>query len=74
MARPKILEPCTLPLTGQGVVNRIITDLAVADVNPPGLLVSQFVPQMTFEGLQKLTEINLSAHPALGPYQLCSRI
>ena len=51
----KILPKCTLPLTGVGVVNRIITDMAVLDVTPQGLKVVEIASGVTREQLQAAT-------------------
>jgi 3-oxoacid CoA-transferase subunit B len=56
---PKILRSCSLPLTGRRVVHRIITDLAVIDVTPKGLVLRELVEGMTPEEIQKKTEPKL---------------
>ena len=57
--RPKILKKCTLPLTGTEVVNLIITELAVIEVTPEGLLLREVAPGVTPEAVQKVTEAKL---------------
>ena len=55
----KILPECTLPLTGKGVVDRIITDLGVMDVTPEGLKLVELAPDVTFEEIQSKTGVPL---------------
>jgi 3-oxoacid CoA-transferase B subunit len=59
--RPKILDACTYPLTGAGVVTRIYTDLAVIHVTARGLQVHELHPGNTFEEVQALTGAKLLA-------------
>jgi 3-oxoadipate CoA-transferase beta subunit len=52
---PKLVPACSYPLTGQGVVSRIYTDLAVIDVTPAGFAVVELAPGVDFEYVQQRT-------------------
>ncbi|WP_068274243.1 CoA transferase subunit B [Aldersonia kunmingensis] len=56
---PKIVEQCTLPLTGQAVVHRIITNLAVIDVVEGSLVLRELAPEVTVEEVQAATGVEL---------------
>jgi 3-oxoacid CoA-transferase subunit B len=56
---PKIVESCTLPLTGKRVVHRIITDLAVIDVEPGGMVLRELAPDVTEEQVVAATAVPL---------------
>jgi 3-oxoacid CoA-transferase subunit B len=53
---PKLLRACTLPLTGAGVVNRVITDLCVLDVTASGFEVIELANGVTREQVEQQTE------------------
>jgi 3-oxoacid CoA-transferase subunit B len=62
---PKILKECNLPLTGRGVVHRIITDLATIDVTPEGLVLREVAPNVSAREVQEKTEPTLKVGPDL---------
>ena len=51
----KLMEACTYPLTGKGIVKRIYTDLAVIDVTPEGFRAVELAPGVTFDYLKEKT-------------------
>ncbi len=58
--QPKLVEECTYPLTGQGVVSRIYTDLAVIDVTPQGFQLVELAPGVTETEVRARTDAPLT--------------
>ena len=61
----KIVKKCSLPLTGVGVVSLIVTELAVIEVRPEGLVLLEVAPGVTAEDVQQATEPALHRAPTL---------
>jgi 3-oxoacid CoA-transferase subunit B len=62
---PKILRKCTLPLTGVGVVDTIITELCLIDVTDHGLVIRELRDGVTLEAVQQLTEATLQTEGSI---------
>jgi 3-oxoacid CoA-transferase B subunit len=62
---PKILARCTLPLTGAGVVDMIVTELAVMEVTADGLLLTEISADTSVEAVKKVTDAELRVSPNL---------
>lgn len=61
----KLLETCTLPLTGGGVVNRIITDLGVLDITNSGFTLVETAPGVTTDDISRATAAKLTPDPTM---------
>ena len=57
--KPKLLKSCTLPLTGAGVVNRVVTELGVFDVGRPGIAVVTLAPGVTLDEVRSKSEAEI---------------
>src|SRR5713226_696426 len=64
-SQPKILKRCTLPLTGVKVVNTIVTEMAVIQVTPSGLVLEEVAPGLTADDVQQVTGPTLILSPAI---------
>ena len=56
----KIVKQCSLPLTGKGVVHRIITDLGVMDIDAAGMKLIELAKEVTLEQIQAVTGVQLN--------------
>jgi acetate CoA/acetoacetate CoA-transferase beta subunit len=65
--KPKILTKCTLPYTAVGVVDMIITEMALIEVTPEGLVLKEIHPDFTIQQVQGATEAKLIVSPSLCP-------
>jgi 3-oxoacid CoA-transferase subunit B len=63
--QPKILKKCTLPLTGSGVVDTIVSEMAYIRVTPAGLVLEELAPDLSVEDVQRATEATLIPSPQL---------
>ena len=68
--QPKLVRECSFPLTGRRCVGLIVTDMAVIEVAPGGLLLREVAPGWTAESVQEITEPRLLIDPGLREMEL----
>ena len=66
----KILKKCHLPVTGKGVVNVIITEKAVFEVTPTGLVLTEIIEGLNVDDIRSITEADFTVADNVGLYQL----
>jgi 3-oxoacid CoA-transferase B subunit len=66
LGAPKILEKCTLPLTGVGVVDTIVTEMGYMRVTAKGIVLQEVAPGLTAEDVQRVTGTKLMVSERLG--------
>ena len=68
--RPRIVKKCSQPLTGFACVDLIVTDMAVIEITPDGLVLKEVAPGLTADDVQKVTEPKLIISPELKEMEL----
>jgi 3-oxoacid CoA-transferase B subunit len=63
--KPKLLKSCTLPLTGAGVVDMVISELGVFQITKTGVVLVDIAPDVTLEEITAKTEAEFMVHPDL---------
>ncbi|CAH2600694.1 acetyl-CoA:acetoacetyl-CoA transferase subunit beta [Rhodovastum atsumiense] len=63
--KPKLLRRCTLPLTGAGVVNKVVTDLGVFEIGRHGVVLVDIAPGVSVDEIVQKTEATFTVHPDL---------
>ena len=67
---PKVVEQCDFPLTGRGCVSLVVTDVAVLEPTPDGMLLREAAPGWTAEDVQAVTGARLIIRDAVGEYEV----
>ena len=63
--KPKLLHACTLPLTGAGVVDIVVSELGVFDIRPDGVVLVDLAPGVTLDEIRSKTEASFTVHQDL---------
>ena len=64
---PKLLNKCSLPLTGKSVVDRIVSDLGVFDIGENGVTLSELAPDVTIDEVRDRTEAEITVAEGIAP-------